>query len=210
MIFVYKTTNKINGNIYIGVHQTDDLNDEYFGSGDLINLALEEFGKENFEREILQQFSTLAEAYSYEFKLVNREFVNRSDTYNIALGGDGGWYHTKGKTNVKDANGNTMQVSVNDPRFLSGELVGIQKGTFHTKETKSKMSKKNHGFVPVKDKFGNKFRVRKDDPKYLSGEYVFHSKNDSRTLKLVKCPHCGKEGKGGNMTRYHFINCKFK
>lgn len=24
----------------------------------------------------------------------------------------------------------------------------------------------------------------------------------------VKCPHCGKEGSGGNMTRYHFDNCK--
>lgn len=27
-------------------------------------------------------------------------------------------------------------------------------------------------------------------------------------MKLVKCPQCGKEGKGGNMTRYHFDNCK--
>ena len=23
-----------------------------------------------------------------------------------------------------------------------------------------------------------------------------------------KCPHCGLEGKGANMTRYHFDNCK--
>jgi len=29
-----------------------------------------------------------------------------------------------------------------------------------------------------------------------------------RSLKLVKCPHCGVEGSGGNMTRYHFSNCK--
>ena len=29
-------------------------------------------------------------------------------------------------------------------------------------------------------------------------------------MKLVKCPHCGKEGKGGNMTRYHFDKCKNK
>lgn len=26
--------------------------------------------------------------------------------------------------------------------------------------------------------------------------------------KKVKCPHCGKEGSGGNMKRYHFENCK--
>lgn len=27
-------------------------------------------------------------------------------------------------------------------------------------------------------------------------------------MKLRVCPHCGKEGKGGNMSRYHFDNCK--
>ena len=32
----------------------------------------------------------------------------------------------------------------------------------------------------------------------------------TRTLNLVECPHCGKEGKGGNMSRYHFDNCKHK
>jgi len=27
-------------------------------------------------------------------------------------------------------------------------------------------------------------------------------------MKPKICPHCGAEGKGGNMTRYHFNNCK--
>ena len=31
-----------------------------------------------------------------------------------------------------------------------------------------------------------------------------------RNLKLIQCPHCGREGKGGNMTRYHFDKCKHK
>lgn len=31
-----------------------------------------------------------------------------------------------------------------------------------------------------------------------------------RVLKPVICPHCGKEGTGPNMTRWHFDNCKFK
>lgn len=31
----------------------------------------------------------------------------------------------------------------------------------------------------------------------------------TKLLSPVKiCPHCGKEGKGGNMVRYHFDNCK--
>ena len=31
-----------------------------------------------------------------------------------------------------------------------------------------------------------------------------------KTLKKVICPHCGLEGGGPNMTRYHFENCKYK
>ena len=58
-------------------------------------------------------------------------------------------------TTVKDKNGNTLSVSVNDPRYLSGELVGVMKG-----------------LVSVKDKDGNKMVVSKNDPRYLSGELV--------------------------------------
>ena len=30
---VYKTTNKINGKIYVGMHETNKINDVYLGSG---------------------------------------------------------------------------------------------------------------------------------------------------------------------------------
>ena len=30
-----------------------------------------------------------------------------------------------------------------------------------------------------------------------------------KNMKVLTCPHCAKEGKGGNMTRYHFNNCKY-
>ena len=28
--------------------------------------------------------------------------------------------------------------------------------------------------------------------------------------KVIKCPHCQKEGQLANMKRWHFDNCKFK
>ena len=91
--FVYQTTNIINNNIYVGVHSTSNIDDGYLGSGNRLNYAIKKYGKENFTREILKTFDCLEEAYIFEAFLVDEEFVKRKDTYNIKLGGLGGFYH---------------------------------------------------------------------------------------------------------------------
>jgi len=88
---VYKITNKIDGKIYIGKHQTKDLNDGYMGSGKLISRAIQKYGIENFEKEILFQFDNEADMNEKEAELVSEEFCMREDTYNLCPGGHGGW-----------------------------------------------------------------------------------------------------------------------
>lgn len=84
---VYKTTNNINNKIYIGIHETEDTEDGYLGSGDLLKAAIRKYGKENFSREILYSNLTREEASNIENKLVDEDFIKREDTYNLALGG---------------------------------------------------------------------------------------------------------------------------
>lgn len=88
---IYKITNKINGKIYVGKHQTSDINDDYMGSGTILRKAQNKYGIENFEKEILFECSSLEEMNQKEKEIVNEEFVKRKDTYNIKLGGEGGF-----------------------------------------------------------------------------------------------------------------------
>lgn len=91
---IYQITNKLNGKIYIGQHKTENKDDGYMGSGVLIRLDEEKYGLENFEKTILFECSSFEEMNQKERELVNEEFVKRDDTYNLAIGGQGGWCHT--------------------------------------------------------------------------------------------------------------------
>ena len=54
-MYIYKTTNQINGKIYIGLTTMNEEESKwYFGSGDSIKKALEKHGVENFKKEILE------------------------------------------------------------------------------------------------------------------------------------------------------------
>ena len=85
---IYKITNKVNGKMYIGQHQTENLDDGYLGSGDVIKRAVKKYGKESFTKEWLE-FAENPEDLNYlERTYVNEEWLARPDVYNISLGGD--------------------------------------------------------------------------------------------------------------------------
>jgi len=89
--YIYEITNKINGKTYIGKHQTENLNDGYFGSGNLILKAQKKYGLENFEKKIIIQGNFSKEDLNRFEKCAIRinKFLGKAE-YNIAKGGDGG------------------------------------------------------------------------------------------------------------------------
>lgn len=90
---VYQITNIVNGKIYVGVHKCDESNqnDIYRGSGPVVKAAVEKYGIENLQKTILEVFDNEDEAYALEAKIVDKDFVGRTDTYNLNPGGKGGW-----------------------------------------------------------------------------------------------------------------------
>jgi hypothetical protein len=95
---VYKTTNKINGKYYIGVHKTSNPLDDYYGSGKYLQRAVEKYGPKNFEKEVIAIFETKQEAYQLEGQLVTWELIESGTCYNIKCGGEGGfeWINKEG------------------------------------------------------------------------------------------------------------------
>lgn len=99
---VYQTTNLVNNKIYIGVHKTIDPNtfDGYLGNGIYINApcsymyaktafesAVKKYGPSSFRRTTLKVFSNEEDAYNEEARIVDENFLKRSDVYNMILGG---------------------------------------------------------------------------------------------------------------------------
>lgn len=82
--YVYKITNLKNNKIYIGVrtHPNPD-EDEYRGSGTVIQKVIEIEGINNFKKEIIHRFNTREEAEQKEKEYLTEEFCNNPNTYNI-------------------------------------------------------------------------------------------------------------------------------
>lgn len=85
---IYRITNLTNGKMYIGQHVTSNIDDGYMGSGKIIKSAIKKYGKENFRKEWLMFCEDADELDYMERVYVDQTWVDRSDTYNIALGGD--------------------------------------------------------------------------------------------------------------------------
>ena len=90
---IYKITNHINGKVYIGKHQTKNLNDAYMGSGKLLIAAIKKYGIENFSKQTLFVFENEDEMNNEEKEIVTESFCKLDSNYNLNPGGKGGFGH---------------------------------------------------------------------------------------------------------------------
>jgi group I intron endonuclease len=82
-MIIYQVTNLVNGKKYIGKDKNN--NPTYLGSGKLITKAIEKYGKNNFQKEILEYCSTYDELRDREvFWIKKFNAALDPDFYNIA------------------------------------------------------------------------------------------------------------------------------
>ncbi len=82
--FVYLTTNILNNKQYVGDHSTNDLSDNYLGSGKLLLLAIKKYGRKNFRKEILENCKCKQNAFFNQEKWINEYNTLVPTGYNIS------------------------------------------------------------------------------------------------------------------------------
>lgn len=104
-MIIYKTTNKINGKIYIGKDIYN--NKKYIGSGLNLKSAIKKYGRVNFTKEVLEFCKDNTELNYKEKQWIKKlNATNPKIGYNISNGGQGGnlfdnkpnnsgWKHTE-------------------------------------------------------------------------------------------------------------------
>ena len=179
--FIYKTTDKRNGNYYIGMHSTDDLNDGYVGSGTRLKHLIYKHGKEIFSFEILEFLPNRKKLKKRESEIVNSDLLLEKKCMNLKPGGAGGFNNKEHQFRCSQAAGikhrermlndfeyrekvSKKASESNKIRHQRGDIVSIHKlhswlGKKHKTKTieKMKSTKKGHGVGESNSQYGSKW-----------------------------------------------------
>lgn len=130
---IYKTTNLVNGKIYIGQHFTS-ANDGYLGSGKLIKLSIKKNGKHNFSREIIEFCNEENINEREDYWIEKLDSRNPEKGYNIARGGIGVRINLNGKNNPmfgrNQSQESRLKMSQNHCDFLGRKNPNFGKGKY--------------------------------------------------------------------------------
>lgn len=192
---IYKTTNLVNGNIYVGKHITSNINDGYIGSGKRLKSAIKKYGVDSFRREIIKHCADELEMNYEESILVTEEFCARPDTYNLCPGGNGGF----GYINQNKLNDRTGQPVSEETKLKISKAKRGKKFAYRPTTISKERLKEIHKKISDTAKGQTKSKDHKDAiSKALLG----------RKYETTKCPHCDTTGASHAMKRWHFDNCK--
>lgn len=139
--FIFKTTDLINNKIYIGQHicSSEYKDNYYLGSGKELSLAIKEYGRKNFKKEILEECDSISELNERErYWIAYYDARNPEVGYNIQEGGRDSKIPEEMK---KDISNTLKKFYKKDPKNHPWT------GRHHTEETKKKISHTEKGKI---------------------------------------------------------------
>jgi hypothetical protein len=181
---LYQTTNNVNGKIYVGIHQLQNTNYSkyYLGSGNNIKSAIKKYGRANFTRITLAEFSCAKDAFAAEAKMVTEEFIRLPSNYNLSLGGKGGANLTS-EMKVKISNalkGKSYRTDYQVSEETKAKISIANKGRKNTEEHRAKISASNKGKVRT-EKHKIKYSESKIGNKHCLGRH--HSEESINKIR---------------------------
>jgi len=138
------------------MHSTDNLEDDYIGSGRRLWLSINKHGRENHNKEILEFLESRKALKDREYQLVNEDALKDPMCMNLQPGGGGGICDDEHEEKLHNGASSWIRKQWDDPEYrakmskLSSERMKrfhadgrINQATFtgksHSEETKRKM-----------------------------------------------------------------------
>ena len=187
---VFLSLNLVSSNMYIGVTSRPDRK-WYLGSGKLVKKAIKKHGRHNFVRITLGVFEKEEDAYRMEFELVNENWVSRPDTYNLKVGGHGGWKFVNEREELKEKAKNNLinkvceEIHFEGKKFKSvtegAKYFNVSRSTFNNWVKKGKRDRKSNTW--------NKGKSRSEKDKKKISEGV--KQNGNWDSKKIPCFYKG-------------------
>lgn len=152
--YIYKTTCKVTGKFYVGMHSTDNLEDDYLGSGKILGYSRKKYGDENHVREILEFCSSRDELKQREKEIVNEALLADPLNINLKYGGEGGWMASASRKGALSEKRNHVviqqktRLTLKQRGKITGGYRGVTpnwKGRKHSNESKDRMSRSQKG-----------------------------------------------------------------
>jgi hypothetical protein len=231
--FSYVITQISSGIRYYGIKfargcQPSDLGSTYFSSSRIVNKLIKEEGLQNFKFEIRKIFVSREQAIEWEKKFLTKIDAARSPMWFNRHNGTLSFYREIGYKCKESTKMNMRKPKSEEHRKkLKAHLDEKRKIPEWNEERKEKQSlnmkgEKNHNYGNQNHPGANALKRSSSERKNKTLEEIYgveiakeiRTKNGNcrgkkKNLTTVKCPHCDKTGKGPNMNRYHFNNCKF-
>jgi len=185
--FIYKTVNVLTGRYYYGMHSTDNLDDDYLGSGKRLRYSVRKYGGNNHKREIIEFCKDRKSLIQREMEIVNLNEIAKEKCMNLRIGGQG---FIEGEQHKIAIIGNkALRIKLKDDDFRKSFKKKVSEGvkrTFdngrerifnydwtgkiHTEETKQKMSDshKGIGLGESNSQYGTCWIIRNEENKKIN------------------------------------------